>query len=141
MIRIFQFLYLLILSRQDSVSNKIPNTILLGFFITAFCLDISSGFSSIPVKFISALFFCILFCLTARITNGLGYGDAKLIAVLGYSCGFSGTLIICLAASFIGICFFLLCHVIRGKDLVRLPFAPLLTAGYAAAQALRGLSL
>lgn len=118
--------YLIILSLSDLRTRKIPNSVLLCFFITVFCSDLKCSYTQIPFKIISAL--CIFFLLFAIsfFTKGLGMGDVKLGAVIAYCTGFFKTSIIFLIASLIGLIF----CIANSNKVKRIPFVPFITCGF-----------
>ena len=123
------FLYLLIISVCDIRTERIPNCITGGLFAGVFCTDIFLSFPRIPEKLICGFCFLLVFAIVSVFTKGLGMGDAKLAAVLGYCLGFFKTIGIFVFASLLGIIAFLLLAVCR-KNLKKLPFAPFVALGY-----------
>ena len=124
------FLYLLIISVCDIRTRRIPNCITGGLFAGVFCRDIFLSSPKISEKLLCGFFFLIVFGLVSVFTIGLGMGDAKLAAVLGYCLGFFNTIKVFVFASLFGIMFFLLLAFCR-KDLKKLPFVPFVFLGYA----------
>ena len=126
---IFCFAYLILLSLCDLFWKKIPNAMLMAFFVSVFCSDISFVYGTIIFRLLSALVFFGIFFLIAFFTNGLGAGDAKLAGVLGYCNGlFRASLILGLASVF-GILFFIIHSAFR-KKIKTIPFAPFVLAAF-----------
>ena len=67
--------------------------------------------------------------LVAIYTKGLGMGDVKLAAIIGYSAGFFKTSVVFIFACVIGLVFFLLVYFLK-KQIKKIPFAPFVTVGY-----------
>ena len=122
-------LYLAIISFFDLRTGRIPNFLTYGFFAAMLFYDIFKLPSKIPNHLLYALFFLVVFSLTAIITKGLGLGDAKMAAALGYSLGFFRTSIIMILACMFCITIFLVLKVLK-REHKQLPFAPFVTAGY-----------
>ena len=60
-------------------------------------------------------------------------GDVKLATVIGYYFGFFKALLVFIFACFVGIMFFFMAHILK-RRIKKLPFAPLVTAGYMISQ-------
>lgn len=122
-------LYLLVISVCDVRTRCIPDCITGSVFALAFCLDVLRPCSKIPERFLCSFLFFALLGAVSAITKGMGLGDAKVAAVLGYCVGFFETLAILAFAAFFGIfgfCLFTLCK----KKQDKLPFVPFVTLGY-----------
>lgn len=122
-------LYLLVISVCDMRTRRIPDCITGSVFALAFCLDVLLSCPKIPEKFFCGFLFFALLGAVSAITKGMGLGDAKVAAVLGYCIGFFEVLAILAFAAFLGIfgfCLFVLCK--RKQD--KLPFVPFMTLGY-----------
>ena len=126
---IFCFAYLILISLCDLLWKKIPNALLLAFFVSVFCYDISFAYGAILIRLLCALLFSGIFFLVAYFTKGLGAGDAKLAGVLGYCNGLFYTSLILGLASVLGILFYVFYSAFRKKRKT-LPFAPFVLAGY-----------
>ena len=122
-------LYLAIISFFDLRTGRIPNFLTYGFFAAMLFYNIFKLPSKIPNHLLSALFFFIIFLITALATKGLGLGDVKLAAVMGYTSGLFKTSIILFFACLSGITIFLVLKVLK-REHKQLPFAPFVTAGY-----------
>ncbi len=122
-------LYLTIISIFDLLTGRIPNLITFGFFTFILFSDLFAIPSKIPVQLFCSAFFFFLFLCIAQLTKGLGMGDVKLAAVIGYCKFFFDTSLIFILACLGGILFFLFCH-FHKRELKRIPFAPFVTAGY-----------
>lgn len=130
-IRVICYAYLVTLSVLDAKTQRVPDAILLSFFITIFCQDLSKETSlKIAEKVISGILIFSILLVVAIETKGLGLGDVKLAGILGYSEEFFKTNIIFLIASILGLLFFVLVKSI-GKKVKRIAFVPFITAGYA----------
>lgn len=117
----------------------IPNNIVLSLFFSDVVLLLIDFFvyrdsvgTTLLVKIISLVFNLVLFYVLARLTReGIGMGDVKIIAVLGWILGLSTTLIVVLFA-------LLMCTVVSVFLLMRkkknkndtVPFGPFLFLGY-----------
>lgn len=132
-LKIACLLYLLVISIFDLRTERIPNSITLGFFTALLLLDIFTAPSKIPHHLLSAILFFAIFFLIALLTKGLGMGDAKLAATLGYGFGFFKTALILTCACVAGIAGFLIFKLLK-RTLTKLPFAPLVTIGYVISQ-------
>lgn len=130
-LRFFSFLYLSVISIFDLRTGRIPNLLTAGFFAAMILSDIFTVPSKITNHLLSAIFFFAVFYLAKVITKGLGFGDVKAASVLGYSTGFLRGCIGFVFASIAGIIFFATLNILKKKD-EKIPFAPLMLAGFAA---------
>lgn len=139
MLKLYILPILILISLHDLNFRKIPNTLLYGLFVMAFTSDISADFYNIPLKILAGLFFTGLLAAIAKFSKGLGFGDVKLIGILGYCCGFFQTLLICIMACIMGIMASLILYRLNEKKQRNpIPFAPFLTAGYAISEVIGG---
>lgn len=130
-------LYLATASLSDIRTGRIPNSITLGFAAAAISLDALKAPSKIPLKLSCAAFFLAVFCAAALASKGLGCGDVKLAAAVGYCSGFLRASVSFIIACMIGIVFFMVCRAC-GKKTARVPFAPFAAIGYAASALVYG---
>lgn len=130
-LRFFSFLYLSVISIFDLRTGRIPNLLTAGFFAAMILSDIFTVPSKITNHLLSAIFFFAVFYLAKVITKGLGFGDVKAASVLGYSTGFLRGCTVFVFASIAGIIFFATLNILKKKD-EKIPFAPLMLAGFAA---------
>lgn len=130
-LRFFSFLYLSVISIFDLRTGRIPNLLTAGFFVAMILSDIFTVPSKITNHLLSAIFFFAVFYLAKVITKGLGFGDVKAASVLGYGMGFLRGCIGFVFASIAGIIFFATLNILKKKD-EKIPFAPLMLAGFAA---------
>lgn len=122
------FLYLYLLSFLDIKFRRVPDALVFCLFVTIFCSDIAFSFYSIPAYFLSAFLVFLILFFVAFLTHGLGIGDVKLAAILGFCFGFWRVLIAMILACLLGICAFFIFR-IRKKNIRNLPFVPFLTFG------------
>ena len=130
-------IFALIISVVDSKTLRIPDFLLLSCFFALVILDIyrSGGTWFFYENLLSASVWFIIFYLVYRYSGGLGFGDVKYAALLGYALGLekSGTAFLSTALGailvyVIGIGF------LRWEKTVKLPFAPFLSFGAMAAE-------
>lgn len=124
------FLYLLVISICDIATLKIPNFITAITFVVIFVLDIIYFPKNIPMNLLCACLFFLLFFIILFITKGLGYGDLKVAALIGYCTGFFKTLAIFIYASMLGMLFFIFVKIYWKNKIKKIPFAPFIAAGY-----------
>lgn len=134
-LRFFSFLYLSVISIFDLRTGRIPNLLTAGFFAAMILSDIFTVPSKITNHLLSAIFFFAIFYLAKVITKGLGFGDVKAASVLGYGTGFLRGCTVFVFASIAGIIFFATLNILKKKD-EKIPFAPLMLAGFAASEIL-----
>lgn len=127
-----------LISVIDARTYIIPDTLLFILALLFFIPDILLDRSHIPMRLIQGSALFLLFAVIYRLTGGLGFGDVKMIGILGYGFGFLPTVMICLCASMSALLFCTTTYVIskdKNKDnllLQKIPFAPFLTIGTAA---------
>lgn len=130
-------LYLATASLSDIRTGRIPNSITLGFAAAAMSLDALKAPSKIPLKLSCAAFFLAVFLAVALASKGLGCGDVKLAAAVGYCSGFLRASVSFIIACMIGIVFFMVCRAC-GKKTAKVPFSPFAAIGYAASALVYG---
>lgn len=130
-LRFFSFLYLSVISIFDLRTGRIPNLLTAGFFVAMILSDIFTVPSKITNHLLSAIFFFAVFYLAKVITKGLGFGDVKAASVLGYGMGFLRGCIGFVFTSIAGIIFFAVLSILKREN-AKIPFAPLMLAGFAA---------
>lgn len=136
-VRTLCLLYLLIISVCDIRTGRIPDCMTALFFAAAFCKDLFLSPKTIPESLSCAFLFFLIFFSVSVLTKGLGMGDAKLAAVLGYCEGFFGASLSLSIASVLGLLAFMLLPAEK-RDAAKLPFAPFMSAGYAVSSVLCG---
>lgn len=122
-------LYLATISFFDLREGRIPNSITFGFFLLLVITDIFTAPSEIPMRLACSVFFSTVFLIAVATTKGMGIGDIKLAAVIGYCLGFFKTLCTFILASLAGIIFFITLRLFNKKT-SKIPFAPFTAAGY-----------
>lgn len=122
-------LYLATISFFDLRERRIPNSITFGFFLLLILKDISTAPSKILINLACSVFFSAIFLTAAAATKGMGMGDIKLAAVIGYCSVFFKALCSFIFASLAGIVFFIMLCLFN-KKISKIPFAPFAAAGY-----------
>jgi leader peptidase (prepilin peptidase)/N-methyltransferase len=122
---------LLVISIVDIKTRKIPDLLVLGGFVIFFCTKIFLNKDlSFWLILDTAVGFLSIFCLWLLTKGGIGLGDAKLSALLGFLLGIYHWVIALLVASVTGL---LVCAVLLIlKKIERkqgIPFAPFLAIG------------
>lgn len=121
--------FLSILSFIDCKMYKISEEIFISLLIIVTSFYIKTCYEIIIVKFIIGLIFFIIFSIIAVCTKGLGFGDVKIISLLGFITSFFKNLFICFVASLLGIIYFLI-EKANKKTHEKIAFVPFLTMGY-----------
>lgn len=122
-------LYLATISFFDLREGRIPNSTTLGFFLLLILKDIFQAPSRILINLACSVFFFTVFLIAAEATKGMGAGDIKLAAAIGYCSGFFKALCTFILASLAGIVFFMALSLFN-KRAGKIPFAPFAAAGY-----------
>lgn len=133
-VRTLCLLYLLVISVCDIRTGRIPDCMTALFFAAAFCKDLFLSPKTIPESLSCAFLFFLIFFSVSVLTKGMGLGDAKVAAVLGYCVGFFETVAILASAAVLGIFGFVLFALCKKKQ-DKLPFVPFVTIGYVLAEA------
>ncbi|NVJ70479.1 MAG: prepilin peptidase [Alphaproteobacteria bacterium] len=131
------FLNLWVLSVYDWMSYRLPNLLTLSLFLTGLLFALVSHVGRLEVYFIGAvvggLFFPTLnlFYKGVRGRDGVGLGDAKLLAAIGMWLGWPALPIVLLVASLAGLLYALVgVGLKRGVSMTsRIPFGPFLCLG------------
>lgn len=131
---IFVYSVLLLISVSDIRGQIIPDILVILLAIGAVLSDVLTGRAGILNRFVLfAVVFLFLF-LIRYFTHGLGFGDVKLCSVISYIGGFWVFLISLFTACILGICAFGIFS-LHKKGIRRVPFAPFVSVGFLAGQA------
>lgn len=101
-------LYLIVISIYDLNNGHIPDKFTLCFFAVSIFFDLFTTPNNIPKHLLVAVFFGGVFFFIKVLTKGIGMGDVKLAAVMGYAFGVFKTSIIFILASTAGITVFII---------------------------------
>jgi prepilin signal peptidase PulO-like enzyme (type II secretory pathway) len=120
--------FCLAISVIDAVTYRIPDAVLLCFLAVLLVLDRGQPYYFFFYRSLAASACFFLFILISRLSGGIGYGDVKFAAVLGYGLGLEkicpvllGTALSALAVYGAGTLLF------RWNRYTKLPFAPSLS--------------
>jgi prepilin signal peptidase PulO-like enzyme (type II secretory pathway) len=122
-------LFCILISIIDSKTRRIPDLILLVGFIVATGMNYGRPLSFLTERLSAAVFAFLTFLTVFTVSGGLGFGDVKFAALLGYWLGFRATLVLlfCTALFCVPVYFWgTVCR--RWDKTVKLPFAPFLCA-------------
>lgn len=125
----------MLISVIDVRNYIIPDMLLCVLALIFFIPDIIFIPKQIPLQLVQGLAIFLLFALVYRFVGGLGFGDVKMIGILGYRFGFLSSVLICLFASVSALVFYGIKYgisTVPNKNhllLQKIPFAPFLTAG------------
>ncbi|WP_223292848.1 prepilin peptidase [Breznakiella homolactica] len=126
--------WVFIISLIDIKTLRIPDMILLCFFLSLLFLDRSRDVSFFCGRLASVAVCFGVFYSLYYFTGGMGYGDVKYAAVLGYALGLDKSLWAFTVASLGGIAVYLAgIKFSRWNASVKIPFAPFLGIGSLAA--------
>ncbi len=130
-------LFLLIISAFDISEKRIPNFLLALLVTASLIMKLVFSPGGLPSDFFSAALFFLLFFSVRLLTRGLGMGDVKLAAVLGFSAGFYRAVVSLIVACIAGIVLYPIIF-FKNKGKVRIPLAPFIAAGYIVSELLYG---
>jgi prepilin signal peptidase PulO-like enzyme (type II secretory pathway) len=117
----------LLISVIDAKTYRIPDLLLISFLSVMIILNLDKDYAFHIYRFFSGAVCFFLFFFIFRITGGLGYGDVKYAAVLGYALGIESVCLVFLLSSGCGAVLYLVGNFALHWDKhTRLPFAPLL---------------
>lgn len=132
------FTILLAAAAVDFKYQKIPNSLVLAGFVGKSILMgielIQKPECAVQILLMAAAgciaSFVLLLLLSALTRHGIGYGDVKLFAMIGYAMGIRDTYSILFYSAFFAACYggYLLLVVKTGKE-HKMPFAPFVFAG------------
>lgn len=123
--KIFIALILLfVIAVIDIAFYKIPDLLLFLILVECFIFDLIKNSESIIYQTSAAIILFVIFLCIYKVAGGIGFGDVKLMGVIGYTLGFFDSVFVCLGACVLGIIFFILSKAFMHKKLKRLPFAP-----------------
>ncbi|GMO38052.1 MAG: hypothetical protein Ta2B_17740 [Termitinemataceae bacterium] len=125
----------LVISVIDAKTYTIPDVLLIVLGIGLLVWDVvNADRHLIIMSAISAIALFGIFFVVFHFAGGLGFGDVKFTAVIGYALGFQKAVLACLLASFAGVLFFLVVFMIKKHSKIemhskKIPFAPFLSLG------------
>ena len=125
-------LFSLAISGIDGTCYRIPNPLLACFFLFIFFMDFSQSFSSFfylerlgSIALVFTLFYAVYYY-----SGGLGYGDVKLAAILGYILGYEKAFMAFFFTAISGILVYIVgIKIFHWEKSAKIPFAPFLCAG------------
>jgi prepilin signal peptidase PulO-like enzyme (type II secretory pathway) len=121
------FAFSFLISVIDAKTYRIPDLLLMFFLGTMIVFDLEKGSLFHIERTLTGTVCFLVFLFIYRFTGGLGYGDVKYAAVLGYSLGAEAACYAFFFAAISGAAIYLLgASVFRWDKQTRLPFAPLL---------------
>jgi len=129
--------FTLAISLIDAKTFRIPDVLLLSCFIILVMLDIShlSGIWFFYEHCSTAFVWLVIFYLVYRYLGGLGWGDVKYAALLGYALGLEKSCIAFLFTAFGAVLIYIIgIGVFKWEKSAKLPFAPFLGFGTLAAE-------
>jgi len=129
---LFLTLFILIISAIDAKTFRIPNYLLLPCFLLLLAFDIwnSTNFRAFFSLITSAFIWFFIFFLIYRFRGGIGYGDVKYAAFLGYALGLEKSCAAFLFTALAAITVYTIGIGVFGwSKSAKLPFAPFLGFG------------
>ena len=130
-------LFALTISLIDAKTFRIPDVLLLSCFIILVMIDMSR---SLEIWFFyehcsTTFAWFVIFYLIYRYSGGLGFGDVKYAALLGYALGLEKSCIAFLFTAFSAILIYIIGRgIFRWEKSTKLPFAPFMSFGALAAE-------
>lgn len=123
--------FAVIISCIDIKTYRIPDSILVMYLLLKTCADIRVGNVFMQLEqCMSGIMAFLIFYLVYRCSKGLGYGDVKYAAVIGYAVGIRFFFLGAFIASVMGIIVFIIGSRMLKWDIKgKLPFAPFLSVG------------
>ena len=121
----------ILISVIDVRNYIIPDMLLCVLALIFFIPDIIFVPKQIPLQLVQGLAIFLLFALIYRFVGGLGFGDVKMIGILGYRFGFLPSVLICLFASVSALLLYSIKYIVstdlRKKHLLlqKIPLVPL----------------
>jgi prepilin signal peptidase PulO-like enzyme (type II secretory pathway) len=118
----------------DIKTYRIPDVLLLLFLTAMQIFNFGHDVFYYADRTVSAAVYFFLFYLIFRYSGGLGFGDVKYAAALGYMLGVKKMLLALFLTSFIALVFYSICiFIFRWDKHAKVPFAPFLGLGSTAA--------
>jgi prepilin signal peptidase PulO-like enzyme (type II secretory pathway) len=109
---------------------KIPNLLLVFWSAALLLLAVFRGIDGLSGRLMSGAVCYMVFCFIYLFTHGIGFGDVKFAALLGFSLGLEKVIFAFLATSCCGILLYLAgIKLYHWSETTRIPFAPLLSCG------------
>jgi len=114
----------------DLRSRRIPDALSLGGLGLLATVDIAAASPDLPLEAAAALFAFLLFYLVRRVTGGLGFGDVKYAALLGFFAGPRLLPLVFFTAAAGGLIYaFVAARFLKRARDERVAFGPFLSAG------------
>ena len=129
---LFLILFILIIAVIDAKTFKIPNCLLFPCFLFLLAFDVLCSFNFFLFinNMASVFIWFLIFYLVYRFRGGIGFGDVKYAAFLGYALGLEKSCAAFLYTALAAITVYAVGTVVFGwNKSAKLPFAPFLGFG------------
>jgi prepilin signal peptidase PulO-like enzyme (type II secretory pathway) len=114
----------------DLKTCRIPDILLIAFAFLIIVFDGSQPFAVAAARLVTALAVLLLFAAVWYFSRGMGLGDVKYAAVLGYILGPDRIIHALLFTAFLSIVIYVMgIFLFHWSKTVKIPFAPFLSAG------------
>jgi prepilin signal peptidase PulO-like enzyme (type II secretory pathway) len=123
-------LFCLVIGVFDAKTYRIPDLLLVFLGILMVLFDIDQDIVVLQEHLACFLLLFVLFGSIYYFSGGLGFGDVKYAAVLGYAMGLFAMITMILLSAFLCILVYIVgLKIFHWNKTVKLPFAPFLSAG------------
>jgi len=123
-------IFALFIGIMDFKTLKIPNFLLISMALSLILFDCIWNFSLIPLYILSGLGAFGLFFAVFWLRGGLGFGDVKYAALIGYFLGPRQVILGLLCAVILGMAYWCIGHILfQWNRMQRFPFGPWLSCG------------
>jgi Flp pilus assembly protein protease CpaA len=114
----------------DLKTYRIPDILLAFFALVMLVIEGSQPYAHIMAKFAAAAVSFIIFGAVWRYSQGIGFGDVKYAALLGYLLGPEKIVYAFITTAFLGFFIYLIGVLLfRWPKTTKIPYAPFLSAG------------
>jgi len=122
--------FCIIIAIIDLKTYRIPDTLLVFFALFMIIAEWDQLYTLILIRIAAAMLSGFLFAIILFHSKGIGFGDVKFAAVLGYLLGYEGLVHAFFITAVLGIIIYLTGIVLfHWPKTTKIPFAPFMSAG------------
>ena len=122
--------FCIVIAAIDFKKYRIPDILLLSFALVMIIIEGRQPFESLVVRLLTAAFSFLLFGAVWYYTRGIGLGDVKYAALLGYLLGVDRIVQAFIITAILGmIVYFAGIKLFNWQKTKKIPYAPFLSAG------------
>jgi leader peptidase (prepilin peptidase)/N-methyltransferase len=122
--------FCIVIAIVDLKTYRIPDALLVFFVLFMVITEWGQPYTLVITRLVAAMLSFLLFAVIWLYSKGIGFGDVKFAAVLGYLLGYEGLVQAFFITAVLGIIIYLTGIVLfHWPKTTKIPFAPFMSAG------------